>query len=121
VPPICRTCERSRSCRASAASPTATAWRRPLGFDDASASTVAVSRIAGGRDIALGVATVAALSDPDRLRRASLACAFVDAGDAAAFAAAAAEDDDLRAAAIRGMGAAIPAAIAGLWVALRLR
>lgn len=93
---------------------------RALGFDDASASTVAVSRIAGGRDIALGVATLAALADPERLRRASLACAFVDAGDAAAFAAAAAEDDGLRAAAIRGLGAAVPATIAGLWVARRL-
>lgn len=92
-----------------------------LGFDDAPAGTVAVSRIAGGRDIAIGVATIAAMRDTDRLWRASIASAFVDAGDAAAFAAAASSDPKMRTAAVRGMAAAVPATIAGLWVAARLR
>lgn len=91
-----------------------------LGFSDVSPGMIAISRIAGGRDIVLGAATVAALRDADELRRASLACAAVDGGDAASFAALLGQGEDVREAAIRGLAAAVPAALAGLWVARRL-
>lgn len=92
-----------------------------LGFTDVSPTAIAVSRLAGGRDLLLGAAMMAAADDPARLRAASLASAAVDAGDAATFAAALAHGDELRTAALRGLAAAVPATIAGLWVALRLR
>jgi hypothetical protein len=91
-----------------------------LGFADASPATVAVARIAGSRDIVLGVATLAAIGDAGDLRRASLACAAVDGGDAASFAALLGQGEDVREAAIRGLAAAVPATLAGLWVAHRL-
>jgi hypothetical protein len=91
-----------------------------LGFTDASPGMVTISRIAGGRDIVLGVATLASLGDARDLRRVSLANAAVDAGDAATFAAGLAAGEDVRAASLRGVAAAVPAALAGLWVARRL-
>jgi hypothetical protein len=91
-----------------------------LGFRSVSDEAVVVSRIAGGRDFVLGALTLLAIDDPDRLRTAHLACAAVDAGDAAAFGAALAQGGDLRDAGIRGLAAAIPAAIAGIWAARRL-
>lgn len=91
---------------------------RTLGFPEPSPVTVAVSRLAGGRDIVLGAMTIAALGDPGRLRAASLANAAVDAGDALTFAASLG-DPETRQAALRGLGAAVPATLAGLWVAWR--
>jgi hypothetical protein len=82
---------------------------------------VVVSRIAGGRDFVLGALTLLAIDDPDRLRTAHLACAVADAGDAAAFGAAVTQSGDLRDAGIRGLAAAVPATIAGVWAASRLR
>jgi hypothetical protein len=92
-----------------------------LGFTDVSPTAVAASRLAGGRDLVLGAVMMAAIDDPDRLRAASIANAAVDAGDAATFAAALARGDGVRTAALRGLAAAVPATIAGLWVAARLR
>ena len=57
-----------------------------LGFTDLSPTAIAASRLAGGRDLVLGAAMMAAIDDPERLRAASLANAAVDAGDAATFA-----------------------------------
>lgn len=92
-----------------------------LGFKDHSAATVAIARIAGGRDIAMGAATLRAGGNADRLAAASLANAGVDAGDALAFSAAlGAGEDGVRGAALRGIAAAVPAAAASLWVACRL-
>jgi hypothetical protein len=91
-----------------------------LGFARPTAATIAVSRLAGGRDIVLGVAAVAAAENPGRLRAASLANAAVDAGDALTFAASL-DDPATRSAALRGLGAAVPAALAGAWVVWRLR
>lgn len=92
-----------------------------LGFRSPRPDTVTVARIAGGRDIVLGIVTLAALGDRDRLLAANLANAGVDAGDALICA------SDLtgrshgnREAAARGFGAAVPAALAGLWAAARL-
>lgn len=91
---------------------------RVLGFSETGPATVAVGRIAGGRDCVLGVLTLTALGDRERLRRASLANAGADAGDVAAFAIALGTKE--RTAAVRGIGAAVPAALVGLWVAWRL-
>lgn len=93
---------------------------RALGFEDVSATTVAVSRIAGGRDIVLGALTLLAIDDPARLRVASLANATVDGGDALTFAAALSMGDEVRTGAIRGLAAAVPATLASLWVARQL-
>jgi hypothetical protein len=92
-----------------------------LGFTDVSPTAVAASRLAGGRDLVLGAVMMAAIDDPDRLRTSSIANAAVDAGDAATFLAALARGDELRTAAVRGLAAAVPATIAGIWVAARLR
>lgn len=91
-----------------------------LGFKDHSAATVAIARIAGGRDIALGATTLLAVDDPERLRASHIANAGVDAGDAAAFAAALASEQGLRDAALRGIAAGLAAAAAGAWAAWRL-
>ena len=91
---------------------------RALGFEKVNPATVAVSRIAGVRDFVLGISTLAALEDRDRLRAATLANAAADAGDTFAFAAALGTSE--RQAAVLGLGAALPAAVAGLWAAWRL-
>ncbi len=89
-----------------------------LGFNEVSPATVAVGRIAGIRDLVLGVVTLAALEDKDRLRTATLANAVADAGDALAFAAALGTAE--RRAGARGIAAALPAAVTGAWTAWRL-
>jgi hypothetical protein len=91
---------------------------RALGFTGVTPATVAISRIAGIRDLVLGLATLTVLGDRDRLRAATLANAAADAGDTAAFGAAIGSPE--RTAAVRGIAAALPAAVAGLWVARRL-
>jgi hypothetical protein len=92
-----------------------------LGFDGPSETTVAVARLAGVRDVVLGVVEALAIGDRDRLRRSSLACAAADAGDVAVFASALTGESAVRRAGMRGAAAAAPAALAGLWVAWRLR
>ena len=91
---------------------------RLLGFSQVSPATVAVARIAGIRDLVLGGATLAALDDPDRLRIATIGNATADAGDSLAFAMAIRAEE--RTAGIRGVATALPATLAGLWVAWRL-
>lgn len=94
---------------------------RMLGFPRYEPGTLVVSRIAGARDIVMGVATLLALGDRRRLAAAHLANAAADAGDAATFTAALASGGELRGTAVRGLSAAVPATIAGLWAAARLR
>lgn len=91
---------------------------RALGFTDVSPATLAVSRVAGVRDLVLGIATLAALDDRDRLRVSTLANAVADAGDTFAFGAALGTPE--RTAGMRGVAAALPAALAGAWAAWRL-
>ena len=91
-----------------------------LGFEDASEATIAVARLAGVRDIVLGAAQAAAAGDRERLRRSTLACAAADAGDAAVFANALAGSGDARLAGARGLAAAGPATLTGIWAAWRL-
>ena len=92
---------------------------RTLGFGDESRSTVAVAQLAGIRDLVLGLQIVAAAGDGQRLRTAQLAAAAADAGDTAVFAVLLAGDDPPPAA-VRGLAAALPAALGGFWVASRL-
>jgi hypothetical protein len=91
---------------------------RALGFNEVSPATIAAGRIAGVRDLVLGVTTLAALGDRDRRRTATLANAVTDAGDTLAFGAALGTTE--RTAGARGIVAALPAAVAGAWVAWRL-
>jgi hypothetical protein len=94
---------------------------RMLGFPRYSAETLVVSRVAGARDIVMGAATLLALGDRRRLAAAHLANAAADAGDSATFATALSSEEELRGAALRGLAAAVPATIVGLWAASRLR
>jgi hypothetical protein len=91
---------------------------RALGFREVGPATVTVSRIAGIRDLVLGVITLAGLGDRDRLRRATVANAVADAGDTLAFGLATGTEE--RAAGLRGLAFALPAALAGAWTAWRL-
>jgi hypothetical protein len=91
---------------------------RLLGFVEVNPATAAVGRIAGIRDLVLGAVTLAALEDRARLRAATLANATADAGDTLAFALALGGGE--RTAGGRGLAAALPATVAGLWTAWRL-
>lgn len=91
---------------------------RALGFSEVSPATAAVARIAGIRDLVLGGVTLASLDDPERLRTATIGNATADAGDSLAFAMAIRAEE--RTAGIRGVATALPATLAGLWVAWRL-
>jgi hypothetical protein len=98
---------------------TAPEWAvKALGFREVSPATVTVTRLAGGRDLVLGLVTMAALDDRDRLRAATLANAVADAGDTLAFGIALGTEE--RAAGSRGLAAALPAVLAGMWTAWRL-
>src|ERR1700760_5041840 len=59
---------------------------KALGFEATDTSTRALARIAGGRDIALGLLTIAVRDDREALREATAVAAAVDLGDAIAFA-----------------------------------
>lgn len=91
---------------------------RALGFSEVNAATIAVARIAGIRDLVLGGLTFAALDDRDRLRTATIGNATADAGDSLAFAMAIRAEE--RTAGLRGVATALPATLAGIWVAWRL-
>ena len=94
---------------------------RAIGFGEPDGSTVALTRLAGGRDIAIGVQTLRARDDRDALRRAVLLAAAVDAGDAATFAIGFARGDGIARAAVTNFPFAAAAAGAGAYLAGRLR
>ena len=97
---------------------------KTLGFGDASPSTLAVARLAGGRDIVLGLAETAALvkGDADALMASTLAVAAADAGDTAIFSAAwASGEESIQEASMKGAVSAGLATASALWVAWRLR
>jgi hypothetical protein len=101
----------------------ATAVTRPalrlLGFSDPGPAAVVLARLAGGRDIAMGIHSISARDDRVRLREASLLAAAVDAGDAIAFAALAARDGEVRVGAMNASAGAA-GAISGALIAARL-
>jgi len=59
---------------------------RALGFSEPNTQTLALARVAGSRDLALGALTVAARDDSRRLRGVGIAAIGVDAADAVTFA-----------------------------------
>jgi hypothetical protein len=89
------------------------------GLGEANATARAVGKVAGGRDLALGLLTFAARDDREMLRTVALAAALCDAADAAAFSFAAAEPETRTGGAL-GVLAGGGAALLGLWAFRRL-
>jgi hypothetical protein len=94
-------------------------WKA-LGLGGTEGRALVLGRLAASRDLLLGAWTLAVLDDRERLRRAAAAVAAVDAADALAFALALGEGEEMREAAVRGLVAAVPATLAGAWVAHKL-
>ena len=92
--------------------------RRVLGFDELDAEGLAISRIAGTRDLILGAWQASAAGDRRKLRTATIGVAACDAGDTVAFAALA--RSGRTGPGLRGVAAALPATLAGVWLAARL-
>ncbi len=92
---------------------------RTLGFGEPGPAATALARLAGGRDIALGVHALSVRNDRVALREASVLAAAVDAGDAIAFGAAIASPG-FRRMAVMNAPAGVGGAVAGAWVAARL-
>ena len=94
---------------------------RALGFGSLDPPALALGRLAASRDLVLGGWQLASLGKRSSLHRSSLALALVDAGDALSFAALIlGQRDPLRSAALRGLAASLPAALAGAWLSRRL-
>jgi hypothetical protein len=91
-----------------------------LGFGEPEATGLALARLAGGRDIALGALTVAARDDAQRLRTLLLVSSACDIADAVGLGASA-RHPETRRAGIGGIVSGAAAAIAGLWARRRLR
>jgi hypothetical protein len=92
--------------------------RRTLGFDELDDEGLAIARIAGTRDLILGVWQASAAGEREELRKATIAAAACDAGDTLAFAALASRGR--MGPGLRGLAAALPATVAGAVLALRL-
>lgn len=88
-----------------------------LGTED---GTVVLARMAGIRDLALGLHALSVRDDARALAQASALAALADAGDAAAFAALARRRGVDRTVLMNAPVAAF-AAVAGAWVSARLR
>jgi hypothetical protein len=93
---------------------------RALGFPGQDPTGRTMARVAGSRDIALGLLAVAARDDRVRLRAVSLAATGVDATDAVTFALAAG-DPELRRGGVGGGLSGAAAAVLGAWAWRRLR
>ena len=100
------------------------AFTRPalgaLGFDRPDGRSVALARLAGGRDVALGIHALAVRDDRARLREAATIATAVDAGDMIAFGAALAGRDGIDATALKNIPITVAAVVAGAWVTSRL-
>jgi hypothetical protein len=92
---------------------------KALGFEASDTSARVLTRITGGRDIALGLLTLAARDDRAALRDATAAAAAVDLGDAVCFAIAG-RDPAAGRAAVQGILAGGAAAAVGAWAVRRL-
>jgi hypothetical protein len=90
-----------------------------LGFAGTDVSSRALARLAGSRDIAVGLLTIAARDDADALRNAALLSLAVDASDAVSLGIAG-RDPGARAAGLRGIASGGTAALAGAWAWRRL-
>src|ERR1700759_3849922 len=92
---------------------------KALGFEASDTSARALTRIAGGRDIAIGLLTIAARDDRVALREAAAAAAAVDLGDAICFAIAG-RDPAAGRAAVQGILSGGAATVVGPWALRRL-
>jgi hypothetical protein len=92
---------------------------KALGFEASDTSARALARIAGGRDIAIGLLTFAVRDDREALREATAAAAAVDLGDAVCFAIAG-RDPAAGRAAVQGVLSGGAAAAVGAWALRRL-
>jgi tryptophan synthase beta subunit len=92
---------------------------RILGFEASDTSARALTRIAGGRDIVIGLLTLAARDDRERLRETAAVAAAVDLGDAIAFGIAG-RDAAAGRAAVQGILSGAAAAAVGAWAVRRL-
>jgi len=92
---------------------------RAMRFPEPGPTGVALAKLGGGRDIAIGALTLAALGDAERLRTVMLVSNLCDLADAAAFAFAA-PDPQMRLPAISGVLSGTAAATAGFWAWRRL-
>ncbi|HVX33568.1 MAG TPA: DUF4267 domain-containing protein [Solirubrobacterales bacterium] len=92
---------------------------RILGFDASDTSARALTRIAGGRDIAIGLLTLAARDDRARLRETAAVAAAVDLGDAISFGIAG-RDPAAGRAAVQGILSGAVASAVGAWAVRRL-
>jgi len=90
-----------------------------LGFEASDTSARALARIAGGRDIALGLLTFAARDDRERLRETAVVAAAVDLGDAICFGIAG-RDPAAGRAAVQGILSGSAGAAVGAWAVRRL-
>ena len=90
-----------------------------LGFEASDTSARALTRIAGGRDIALGLLTLAARDDRARLRETTAVATAVDLGDAIAFGIAG-RDPAAGRAAVQGILTGGGATVVGAWAVRRL-
>jgi hypothetical protein len=92
---------------------------RALGFTETDAAGQALARLAGSRDVALGLLAVAARRDLAALRAAALLSAAVDAADAVSFGLLA-RRRGARRAGLGGLLSGSAAALAGAWAWRRL-
>jgi hypothetical protein len=92
---------------------------KTLGFEASDTSARALARIAGGRDIALGLLTLAARDDRARLREAAAVATAVDLGDAICFGIAG-RDPAAGRAAVQGILSGGGATVVGAWAVRRL-
>jgi hypothetical protein len=90
-----------------------------LGFPELDAPGKALGRIAGSRDIALGLLAISTRDDATALRLAALTATVVDAADAVCFGIAA-RDPATRKAGLSGVASGGAAALAGAWAWRRL-
>jgi hypothetical protein len=90
-----------------------------LGFDPSDTSARSLARIAGGRDIAIGLLTFAARDDRAALREATAIAGAVDLGDAIVFGIAG-RDPTAGRAAVQGILSGGSAAAVSAWATRRL-
>jgi hypothetical protein len=92
---------------------------RAVRFPEPGPTGVALAKLGGGRDVAIGALTLASLGDAERLRTVMLASNLCDLADAAAFAFAG-RNSQMRLPGISGVLSGGAAAAAGFWAWRRL-
>jgi len=92
---------------------------KAMGFGGSDSSGRALAKLAGGRDLALGLLTLASRDDAAALRTVTLAAAVLDGADAFSLGLAA-RDGESRRAGLGGVASGGAAALAGAWAWRRL-